>query len=302
MIDKQFKCSSRGFLKLPAFLFLVGFFAAAGCGGDESSEVEIFSEERSEAVEEAKARITFPGNGGIMDAGVVGVVIDVEGFVLGAQTESSRADEIANSGKGQHVHLIVNNEPYMAVYEEGEVELDLSPGLYTLLAFPSRSYHESVKNQEASDLINFCVRDPEAGCIERIWDIQADRKAIFYSIINWLRSIISDVQADRKAIFYSRPKGKYSGADAEKIMLDFYLHNLELSQDGYRVKYTVTKKDEQDKIYSIVLDEWKPAFITGLESGTYVVRLYLVDSNGDVVEPHVVAYNKTAREIEVVAE
>ena len=291
-IGKQLKRAARVSLRLHVFLFLAGIFAVAGCGdGDESSggpssggdtsQVKIFAEDRSDAVEGAQVRITSPKNEDALDEGTVSLVFEVSGLELGAQTQSQRAGEIANSDRGQHVHLIVNGEPYTAHYEDGTVELkDLESGLYTVLAFPSRSYHESFKNKGASDLINFCVQNPQGGCIERTHDVRAD---------------------GGEGIFYSRPKGEYSGAGAEKIMLDFYLRNLELSEDGPKAKYTVTKKDETDKSWSIVLDEWKPAFITGLESGTYIVRLDLVDGSGQVVDPPV-NYSGTEREITVVAE
>lgn len=286
-IGKQLRRAARVFLRLHVFLFLAGIFAVAGCGGgdessgDDTSRVKIFAGDRSEAVEGAKVSITSPQNEARVDAGEGSVVLKVDGLELGAQTQSPRAGEIANSDLGQHVHLIVNNEPYQAIYEAGEVRLnDLSPGLYTVFAFPSRSYHESFKNPGASDLVNFCVPNTQAGCIERAFD----------------------VSRDGSAIFYSRPKGEYSGAAAEKIMLDFYLHNLDLPEDGYRARYTVTKKDEADKNWSIVLDEWKPAFITGLESGTYVVKLDLIDGDGRIVPRLDVTYNETKGEITVVAE
>ncbi len=287
MIDRQLKFCARDYLKSLASLFLAGLFAVAGCGGDESSvddgpsDVRIFAEDRSEPVEGAKVRITHPENEA-MDAAEGRVVLEVSGLELGAQTQSPRAAEIANSADGQHVHLIVNNEPYRAVYKAGGwVKLDgLSPDLYTVFAFPSRSYHESFKNPGASDLVNFCVPDPQGNCIQKDFD----------------------VRQNGAAIFYSRPKGEYSGADAKKIMLDFYLYNLELSEDGYRARYTVTRKDEPGRRWSIVLDEWKPAFITGLETGTYVVRLDLIDGDGRIVEVLDVTYNETEREIKVVAE
>ena len=293
-IGEQLKRAARISLRLHVFLFLAGIFAVAGCGdGDESSggpssggdtsQVKIFAEDRSDAVEGAQVRITSPKNEDDLDGGTVSLVFEVSGLELGAQTQSPRAGKIANSDLGQHVHLIVNGESYTAHYEDGEdgtVKLDLSSGLYTVLAFPSRSYHESFKNTGASDLINFCVKNPQSGCIQREHDVRAD---------------------GGEGIFYSRPKGEYSGAGAEKIMLDFYLRNLELSEDGPKAKYTVTKKDETDKSWSIVLDEWKPAFITGLESGTYIVRLDLVDGSGQVVDPPV-NYSGEEREITVVAE
>ena len=42
----------------------------------------------------------------------------VEGYELGAQTEGARMN-LANSAKGQHIHLIIDNDPYSAHYDAG---------------------------------------------------------------------------------------------------------------------------------------------------------------------------------------
>jgi len=42
---------------------------------------------------------------------------EVTNYELGAQTESENATKLANSGKGQHIHFILNNQPYSAHYE-----------------------------------------------------------------------------------------------------------------------------------------------------------------------------------------
>ena len=41
----------------------------------------------------------------------------VDNYQLGAQTDSPNAKKLANSGKGQHIHFIINNQPYSAHYE-----------------------------------------------------------------------------------------------------------------------------------------------------------------------------------------
>ena len=43
---------------------------------------------------------------------------DVENYELGIQTETENMPSIANSDKGQHIHVIIDNEPYSAHYEE----------------------------------------------------------------------------------------------------------------------------------------------------------------------------------------
>ncbi|MFB6098693.1 MAG: hypothetical protein ABEK84_06210, partial [Salinibacter sp.] len=195
---------------------------------------------------------------------------DPPGGVTGVQTKTARADKIANSSNGQHFHVIVDNQPYLANYEAG-TPFDLGtlePGAHTLVAFASRSYHESVKSQQAYDLVNFYVQEKSGTFM---------------------------LGPKEPAIIYSRPKGTYSGAAAERIMLDFYVHNVELSKDGYKARYTISDA-QGNEVASITLTEWAPAFVTGLSSGTYKVNLQLIGSDGAVVPG---PFNDTTREITV---
>lgn len=198
--------------------------------------------------------------------------MEADSFEAGIQTDTERAQEIANSENGQHFHVVVDNQPYLANYEAG-TPFDigtLEPGPHTLVVFPSRSYHESVKGPEAYDVVNVYVEE-ESGSFM--------------------------LNEEDPAIVYSRPKGTYSGAAAERIMLDFYLHNVELSADGYKARYTIRSADaEGEELASITLTEWAPAFVTGLESGTYTVQLQLIDEEGEVVSG---SFNDTTREIQV---
>ncbi len=52
---------------------------------------------------------------------------------------------------GPHLHVILDNEPYRAVYDLNQplVLSDLSPGTHTLRVFASRPWHESFKNEGA---------------------------------------------------------------------------------------------------------------------------------------------------------
>ena len=237
-------------------------------------KVQINVENRSPGFSSSKVNITWPEPNSVQASDDIFVIIEVENIQLGKQTPTSRADEISNSINGQHVHLILDNKPYKAIYEAGKpINLGkLSPGPHTLFAFPSRSYHESIKARGAADLLNFYVTDS---------------------------SLPFKVKTSSPAIFYSRPKGQYEGLAAKKIMLDFYLQNINLSPGGFNVKYTITNKADSSENYSIRLNEWKPAFITGLETGTYIIKIELIDSLGRFVNN--VAYNGTSREIKVVS-
>lgn len=238
------------------------------------NEIKIEAVPNSPEFPGAKARFSSLKDGDLLEDPDVSVVVDVENFELGVQTDTERAKEIMNSAQGQHAHIILDNDPYLADYESGKpFEIGvLREGPHTLVVFPSRSYHESVKSPEAADIVNFYVGKKEG-------EFMLDKS--------------------KQAIIYSRPKGTYEGAGAEKIMLDFYLNNVELDPDGYKAKYTIRKKDSTGEVTSIILTDWTPAYVTGLTTGDYAVKLELLDSDGNTVEG---AFNNTEREISVVRE
>jgi hypothetical protein len=251
-------------------LLVAGLLILSGCGGGgDGGGVQIQKGDRSPAIEGANALITSPADSAVLDSPSVAAVVDADSFETGVQTDTERAQEIANSANGQHFHLILDNGPYMANYEAGTpFDIgELEPGAHTLVAFPSRSYHESVKSDTSYDYINFYVGEESGEFM---------------------------LNPGEPSIIYSRPKGTYSGAGAEKIMLDFYLHDVELSSDGYKARYTI--RSGGSEVASITLTEWTPAFVTGLSSGTYEVTLQLLDADGNVVPG---PFNDTTREITV---
>ena len=166
-------------------------------------------------------------------------------YSLGEQTSDATTLGLANSGKGQHIHLILNNGPYSAHYE-ADFEKEIEDGYYVALAFLSRSYHMSVKDSAAAVVVDFTVG--EAGEYEA-----------------------ADLSAPH--LFYSRPKGTYVGADTDKLMLDFYPLNTTLSADGNKVRATIAGNE-------FVLSEWVPYVIEGLPKGEVEITLELIDASG----------------------
>jgi len=167
-------------------------------------------------------------------------------YVLGSQTSDAGSKMCANSAKGQHIHLIIDNEPYAAKYESSFAH-DISDGEHYLLAFLSRSYHESIKTDGAHIAEKIMVKDG--------------------SIVD--REPITDPM-----LFYSRPKGTYVGEKETKhMMLDFYVINAEIGKD-YDVRMTI---NDQVKM---VLDEWKPYFLEGLGMGNNSITLSLLAKDG----------------------
>jgi hypothetical protein len=184
-----------------------------------------------------------------IEAGPVNFSYNVKNYELATQTIDADIKNCANSPKGQHIHLILNNEPYSAHYE-AEFTKDLEEGHYVALSFLSRSYHESVKSYGAANIRQFTVgRAPE------------DQE-------------IADLSDPH--MFYSRPKGTYTGKDAQKVLLDFYLLNTELSEEGNKVRATINGEE-------FMLDKWQPYFIEGAEMGEMSIKLELLDAKGELI-------------------
>ena len=182
-------------------------------------------------------------------------------YVLGAQTPDADSKMCANSDQGQHIHLILGTDPYVAKYE-ADFQYDVDDREAYMLAFLSRSYHESIKSPSA-------------------------RVAAKINIEN--NAITSQEEITGPMIFYSRPKGTYVGkAQTEKVMLDFYLLNTDLT-GGNKVIADINGEEH-------TIDTWQPYYIEGLPMGSNTIKLTLVDSNGEVVD---VPGNPVTREFEL---
>jgi len=213
----------------------------------ERNGIKLTPVEDSPTFPNAKLTIKSP-NRKIVQPGVNNVIFDVENYQLGSQTDDAADKLCANSAKGQHIHFILNNEPYSAHYTEA-FEKDFKPGHYVALAFLSRSYHESLKHKDAYELFQFTVGQG--------------------------RPFAQDLS--KPHMFYSRPKGTYLGEqNIEKVMLDFYLANADLAPDSYRVRATINGT-------TFVLTDWVPYMMEGLGEGEHTVKLELLDKDGRFV-------------------
>jgi len=188
--------------------------------------------------------------------------VESDNYNLGMQTPDAGAKMCANSGKGQHIHLIVDNSPYAAKYTNS-FEHDIADGDHTILAFLSRSYHESIKTSTAHILKNVKVKD---------------------------KTIVSSTDVTVPTITYSRPKGKYVGDDTKKVMLDFYLSNLDLNE-GYSVNANIN-----GEIHN--LTKWQPYYIEGLPMGKNKITLTLM-KNGQAVNTPL---NPVTREFDLMSD
>jgi hypothetical protein len=201
---------------------------------------------------------------------------------------------------GNHIHVILDNQAYEAYYNlDQEFELrNVTDGAHTLRVFPSRPWHESYKNEGAFQFVKFNVKnggaDPSKPATTNTGNTMSNANtAPTPEGKDMKESSAGTVDAKRPLLTYSRPKGEYKGADADAIMIDFWLANAKLTGDGgeYRVRCSV---DGGDSKY---IDKWEPIWLKGFTNGTHNIKLELVDKNGVGVDNG--GYNSTVREITI---
>jgi hypothetical protein len=201
--------------------------------------------------------IKLPKDGQLYKTETVEVTLDVKNWPL--------------TPDGNHIHLILDNEPYMAVRDVSKpVELralvqkelghDLAEGSHVLRAFPGRGHHESVKDAGAFDtrVFHFKKKTP---------DFKYDAKA--------------------PLLTFSRPKGCVDlGA---RVLLDFFVSNAKLAAAEDRVHYSV------DSLSGDIVG-WTPHYIENLPEGDHHLQLTLQDANGAPVPGQ---FNETSRTFKI---
>ena len=225
-------------LQLKKIFLLTQIFIFLACNSKIDQKITISKIEGSPSFESSKLSLTEQ----VKVDDEYQFSFDVVEYELGVKTETEFNYQLANSNKGQHIHFIVNNEPYSAHYVNNFKKTVNDDDI--ILAFLSRSHHESVKNKDA-----------------------------------YVFTQINDGTSDlsKEFLFYSRPKGTYTGKDSEKVLLDFYLLNTEISTNGNKVRATINNT-------IFLIEDWAPYYIEGLGEGENQIKLELIDSNGNLIE------------------
>ena len=245
-------------------------------------------------------KITEPAANSIVNSSTVKVKLDLGGDLKGYEPHMDEATKTGN-----HIHVILDNQPYEAYYNlDREFELrNVSDGEHTLRVFPSRPWHESYKNQGAFQIVKFTVKNGGADSNKPVTTNSGQPMSNANSNANaaptpegkdMQNSTAGAVDPTKPLLTYSRPKGEYKNADADPIMIDFWLANGQLKGDGgtYRVRYTVDGGAPQ------YIDKWGPVWLSGWTAGKHSIKLELVDEAGSVIDNG--GYNSTTREITVV--
>ncbi|XZF12821.1 hypothetical protein ACTHGU_13620 [Chitinophagaceae bacterium MMS25-I14] len=190
------------------------------------------------------------------DSSKVSFAFNVKNYELKSQTADTGSKQCNNSAQGQHIHFIMDNKPYKALYEpKNDIVLAKNTEHY-LMAFLSRSYHESLKNKDAALVYHFKI--DEKGNLKKLDDPKT------------------------AMVFYSRPKGDYLGKDTKNVLFDFYVWNGNLSADGYKVKADIGSEGGKDT--TITITDWKSNFLQNLPMGKDHITLTLQDKDGKTVD------------------
>ena len=232
-----------------ALVAIIGYSFSADQPLLEKNGLKLYEVKGSPDYPDAELKLVLPSAGANLPAGIDSFQFDVKNYQLGAQTPDASQKMCANSAKGQHIHFIMDDAPYVASYST-KVGFDVKPGPHVLLAFLSRSYHESIKHKNAYILAEFNTNGGQH----------------------------DDFDAKAPHVFLSRPKGEYIGPnETGKVMLDFYLVNCDLSPNGYKVRATINGTP-------FTLTKWEPYLIEGLPMGESKVKLELLDKTGALVK------------------
>ncbi|MDF5714059.1 MAG: hypothetical protein PUP93_09215 [Rhizonema sp. NSF051] len=168
---------------------------------------------------------------------------------------------------GPHLHVILDNEPYTAIYDLNQplVLPELSPGTHTLRVFASHPWNESFKNEGAYAETTFHI---------------------------FTKTDDNHPNPAKPLLTYNSPQGRYG---SEPILLDFYLTQAPLhivAQDNpkdeiadWRIRCTINGE-------SFVLDRWQAVYLKGFKPGKNWVKLEFLDEQGNPVKN---VFNSTVR-------
>jgi hypothetical protein len=273
-------------------------------------------------------RFLSPTEGATVNGSNVNVKLALSGDLKGYKPHKDPA-----TGMGNHIHVILDNQPYEAYYNLDEpFELrNVTEGKHTLRAFPSRPWHESYKNAGAFQLVTFTVkgggdasRPTTTGTGEKMADntnagqntnhntnaanantnthAAANANAVANANASATPpregkdmppSAAGAVDRTKPLLTYSRPKGEYKGPDTDAIMIDFWLLNAKLQGDGGAYRVRYSVDGGTPQF----IDTWQPIWLTGWTAGKHTVKLELVDKDGNPVDNG--GYNSTTREITI---
>ena len=239
-------------LVAPAYLLAIVALTGAALGGCAQNGGE--GDEDGAEAQPVTLQIVSPAAGETVSGPNVEVRFELAGYEV--YFDSSK-------GMGQHVHMILDNEAYIPHYSTAPFVFEnVQPGTHTIRAFPSREWHESIKEPGAFAMVTFHVGEADGN---------------------------NTPEAGAPLLTYSRPKGEYAGEMAQRILVDYWVKNCTIGPEDYRVRMRVDGNAQE-------FIAWEPYYLEGLEPGEHQISLDLIDPDGN---PAPGPFNSTRRTITV---
>ena len=241
------------------------------------TDIRIVPVSRTPESNTVKLKIVFPEKNEIKRNEPVRLQFQISGFGLRTNSPFPRKQELWNDPIGQSIHVIIDNRHFFSLNKanirdidsresfrtqiiEVDVPFYLSPGEHIVRAFPVRSYNESLKNRGTFAVEKFYFRSRED-------TIDQNLRAPYLT--------------------YNEPVGTFDYSEDKPILLDFLIANTELSNDGYKVEFSIDGKVQR------VFTRWLPYYIYGLNRGTHVIRLRLLSPQNKLVPGDFNDYRET---------
>ncbi|NGX37324.1 MAG: hypothetical protein K1000chlam2_00478 [Chlamydiae bacterium] len=238
----------------------------ASMGFAEDANIRIIPVKPTPEPNNVETTIVFPKEDQII-SNPVKVQIRLVGFPVGTISDFDRKNEIYNDPHGQSMLVFIDNEHPIEIYKSFVDSLDqnnlfyymtlnttvpfnLKQGMHVIRAFPDRSFGESLKGSGCYDASIFYIGREEDNL---------------------------DIDLDDPYLTYNEPLETLRYSSEKPILLDFYLSNVQLSRDGYKVKVTIDKDTERS------LTSWVPYYVYGLEAGKHTIQLQLINEKNEVV-------------------
>lgn len=252
------------------FLYLFACLLLISCGGDD--EENISQEEIDKALAISNYNPIILETGGIklteftdfptfsdvttkissqnqtFKLGINKIEFKNELFNLGQKTAEEEKHNVRLNEGGQYLGILTPSGEVTKVISS-DFETDILKGTNLFLCYLSRSYDVSLKNKEASFL--FKVNADPSGC---------------FSETNLADTVVALLQ----------PRGSYEPTIQNKILFDFYLKNVDLSNGNF-VELTIDKS-----VFKIT--KWAPFWISGLTQGTHSVKIDLKNKEGKSIK------------------
>lgn len=253
---------------LALFALIISTLPAAemGPGKVNPSDIRIIPVQATPEADNIQSFITFPADYQVVN-NPVNVQLRLSGYPLGTMSDFERKNDLLNDRFGQSMRIFIDNLPYFSIYQSYIDDLDdntlyydrilnttvpynLRQGMHVIRIVPVRSYGECLKGRNVFAASIFYIGEQKNNL---------------------------NVDLQRPYLTYNEPSGNVVYPRNKPILLDFYISNVQLSRDGYKVRITIDDKTRR------LLVGWYPFYIYGLRSGRHKIRLQLLDEKNEVV-------------------